>query len=222
MTTSLILGRKHKAKPDKIELIAGPMSYDDGIAEFKKLTLGDGDGFEEIFLHEIQFNGGRKRATFPAKGEKGISDPDRGEGGELLRPRPGMKRQDTDVTTEVGKATTDPGRDEAGILLNPLPDTGTPEDARNLIRNRELLDNLTIDELKEVAAEEGADITGCELKADFVQAIADHRRPLDEFTIDRLKEIADKEGIDVTECKLKKDFVETIAKHRQSATREQQ
>jgi hypothetical protein len=193
MITSIILGRKHGS--DEIELVAGPMPYGKGNAEFKQLILSDGDGFEEMYLHEIQFNGGRKRATFP-------------EGA-------------TKQAGTVGKVATDPGRDDAGVLLNPLPDTGEV-DPEKRIRNRELLDNLTIDELKEVAAAENIDLSGCDLKADYVNRIADHRRkqttPLDDFTIEELKQIATEYGADVSDCKLKKDFVDTIAKHRQSTS----
>jgi hypothetical protein len=38
-----------------------------------------------------------------------------------------------------------------------------------------LLNNLTVDELKELAAEEEVDVSGCKLKQDFIDAISAHR-----------------------------------------------
>ena len=65
MTISIILGHRHGS--DSVELVAGPSNPYEANAKFKELMQGDGDGFQEMYLHELQYNGGRKRATFPEK-----------------------------------------------------------------------------------------------------------------------------------------------------------
>jgi hypothetical protein len=65
MTTSIILGHRHGSQ--EIEIVAGPFSYHEGMDKFNELIVGEGEGFEEMYLHEIQFRSGRRRAVFPEK-----------------------------------------------------------------------------------------------------------------------------------------------------------
>lgn len=89
--------------------------------------------------------------------------------------------------------------------------TTAPTDARHS------LDDYTIAELKDIAAQEGVNLTGMSLKEDIIAAITLHRTPLPDRTIAQLQDLAEKEGIDLTGLSLKADIVSSIQSSRASS-----
>lgn len=63
MTTSIILGRKHGSKA--VEVVSGPDSPFVQNKLFNEMTQGSGEGWAEIYLHELMLSGGRKQKRFP-------------------------------------------------------------------------------------------------------------------------------------------------------------
>jgi hypothetical protein len=63
MTISIILGREHGS--DDITVVRGPGNPEEVNGQFNAMTLTDGDGLAEIYLHELMLTGGRKQKTFP-------------------------------------------------------------------------------------------------------------------------------------------------------------
>jgi hypothetical protein len=65
MTVAIILGLKHGSSAVKV--VSGP--GDPGVVnkKFNSMTLGDGDGWAEIYLHEIMLGAGRKQKRFPKR-----------------------------------------------------------------------------------------------------------------------------------------------------------
>lgn len=63
MTVSIILGRKHGSST--VAVVSGPGNPQDENKKFNVMTLGDGEGYAEIYLHELMLSGGRKQKVFP-------------------------------------------------------------------------------------------------------------------------------------------------------------
>ena len=65
MTTSIILGRKHRSK--QFEVVSKPAPPVEQNARFNKMSQGTGNGWAEIYLHEIVLSSGRKQKRFAVK-----------------------------------------------------------------------------------------------------------------------------------------------------------
>jgi hypothetical protein len=65
MTVAIILGLKHGSSAVKV--VSGPGDPRTVNEKFNKLTLGDGEGYAEIYLHELMLSNGRKQKRFPKR-----------------------------------------------------------------------------------------------------------------------------------------------------------
>jgi hypothetical protein len=62
MTISIILGRKPGSQA--VRVVSAPTDPTTQNKKFNAMTVGDGDGWEEIYLHELKLTDGRKRKIF--------------------------------------------------------------------------------------------------------------------------------------------------------------
>lgn len=79
MTLSIILGRKHTDSPNDFSVIAGPGAPSDINNQFNQLTLSDGNGLAEIYLHELILSAGRKRKSFSPAASQPPDEPARSQ-----------------------------------------------------------------------------------------------------------------------------------------------
>jgi len=91
-----------------------------------------------------------------------------------------------------------------GAAFQPVPGSESADD------DSKALEDCTIEELKELAAQENVDLTGLSLKADLIAAIELNRAPLDARTIPQLQALAASKGIDLTGISLKADIISAI------------
>jgi hypothetical protein len=66
MWISIILGRRDSS--NCVEVVSGPLPANQQNAKFKQLACTDGNGLSEMYLHELDPKGGRKRKKFKNAG----------------------------------------------------------------------------------------------------------------------------------------------------------
>lgn len=118
MRTSIILGRKHDS--DDVEVVAGPLPPDQANTKWKELVRRNGNGFAEIYLHELSLSAGRKRQNFPppvkakadapaAKSDEAVgSEKDQTLGAEASTPKAFASGQSSALTHEEESAPSAP------------------------------------------------------------------------------------------------------------------
>jgi hypothetical protein len=74
MTISIILGRKHGS--NAVEMVNQPSDPTAQNAIFNQMSQGTGNGYAEIYLHELRLSAGRKQKIFkPSVGAAAPAEP---------------------------------------------------------------------------------------------------------------------------------------------------
>jgi hypothetical protein len=88
-------------------------------------------------------------------------------------------------------------------------------------QNPRSLEDYTVEELRDLAATEKADLTGISVKADIIAAIELNRTPIQDRTIEQLRDLAAREQIDLTGKTVKADIIAAIEAARKNPKQDQ-
>lgn len=211
----VLFGRSHDGK---IEVLAtGDPDANDMFKDIANAGRENAD-YSEISLLEINLYDGRKRMNFlkprsaeQRKADEAVNERARqarllDEAREIQRNNDFVNKQLDTTRKRLRELTDDHKAALAAATVGPSAGADTLG----------LLDKLTIPDLKQLAEEEGIDLTGEDRKAQIIARIRVFRQLNTDNTVDQLKDIAKTESVDLTGLTLKNDIVNAIAAERRS------